>query len=121
MPSWGRQRGARLGQLRAQMAADEDDLVQFDKDDPDFARQDHPQDGIHGELARAAPSAGTVPWAAGGASRGPPPPAAGTGRLGMSGSGRRAAGHRRWIWIRSVARGSCHLVAGSCCEPVLRL
>lgn len=29
------------------MAADEDDLVQFDKDDPDFARQD-PQDGIHG-------------------------------------------------------------------------
>ena len=48
MPSWGRQRGARLGQLRAQMAADEDDLVQFDKDDPDFARQD-PQDSMHGE------------------------------------------------------------------------
>ncbi|XP_037078945.1 uncharacterized protein LOC119099967 isoform X2 [Pollicipes pollicipes] len=35
MPSWGRQRGARLGQLRAQMAAEED-MVQFDKDDPDF-------------------------------------------------------------------------------------
>lgn len=43
MPSWGRLRGARLGQLRAQMAAEEEDLVQFDKDDPDFAQQ--PQDG----------------------------------------------------------------------------
>ena len=55
MPSWGRQRAARLGQLRAQMAADEDELVQFDRDDPDFVRQDR-QDSRHGE-SRGWPSA----------------------------------------------------------------
>ena len=79
MPSWGRQRGARLGQLRAQMAADEDDLVQFDKDDPDFVRQD-PQDGMHGEwiggsvcfgpMSELAPCHGLL----GGAGCGDPPP-----------------------------------------------
>ena len=50
MPSWGRQRAARLGQLRAQMAAaDQDELVQFDKDDPDFVGGPDARDGMHGK------------------------------------------------------------------------